>query len=111
MTLRTVLPSIHFWTFGSARASASSVSLAVPGRHRQLVAHLAVDLHDDGDLILLGLFGIADGQALQVDARLVAQPMPQLLADVREDGRHHQHQAAHGLVPDRRADDRASPWP
>src|SRR2546426_2705637 len=67
--------------------------LAPSGGDRLPVAHLAVDLDDDEDLALGHELRVERRPALQVDGRRFAQPLPQLLADVRSHRREQQQQA------------------
>ena len=70
----------------------------------ELLAHLAVDLHDERDRLGLRQRRVGLRPGLLVDAVAVAGALPELLGDVRRRGGHHQDQRLERLVPGGGAD-------
>ena len=67
-------------------------ALAGIGGHRDLAADFAVDLHRNLDHIGVQVLRIGLGPPLVGERLLMAQALPELLGDVRREGREQQHE-------------------
>ena len=59
------------------------------GGHQDGATHLAIDLHSDGDLVILALFLIVGRPGFESDGALMAQQLPHLLAHMGNDAGNH----------------------
>ena len=89
-------------TLASASAAASTSAGDGVGGDRDVAAHLAVDLHRVLDGVVDEQRRVGLGERLVGDRLVVAEAAPQLLADVRGERRHHQHQRLGHLAASRR---------
>ena len=93
MIFLTGWPSMGFWTPASASTSSRSPWVGV-ARHAHVAALLAVDLHHQLDLVLLSAAGSGSGQGAVRMSSPNLQFAPQVVRDVRRDGREQPQQDA-----------------